>query len=187
MNPQALRNLFWGGLLPIIAFTVIEAKYGAVWGVVAGMIFGSGEILWEKFRQGKVSAITWGVNALILVLGGLSIWAQDGIWFKLQPALVEAIFALALFVSVIAGKPLPELMAAKQGREFPPQVRPLLRGMTIRLGCFFVLHAVLATWAAFAWSTTAWALLKGVGLMVSLVLYSVAEGLWLRKRVRASL
>ena len=42
--PQAspLRALLLGGLLPVIAFTVIEEVYGTLWGLIAGMVFGVG-------------------------------------------------------------------------------------------------------------------------------------------------
>ena len=80
-------SFIFGGLLPVLAFTLIEEYHGPVWGTVAGMIFGLGEIIYEKVRFKKVSTITWIGNAMILGLGGLSIISQDGIWFKLQPAL----------------------------------------------------------------------------------------------------
>ena len=44
---QAVALIF-GGLLPVIAFTVIEDQYGPLWGTVAGMTFGIGEIIFEK-------------------------------------------------------------------------------------------------------------------------------------------
>lgn len=50
---QALA-LFFGGLLPVIAFTVIEEKYGTVAGLIAGIVFGLGEVLFETIKYKKV-------------------------------------------------------------------------------------------------------------------------------------
>ena len=184
LNKSALLSFFFGGLLPVIAFTVIEDQYGPFWGTVAGMIFGTGEILFEAIKYRKVSTITWIGNLMILVLGGLSIISQDGIWFKLQPALFEGFFAFVLMGSVLIKKPLLPLMAEKQGTQINPIVKPLMTGMTLRLGFFFGAQAALATWAAFSWTTAQWALLKGVGLTVSFFIYLGFEFLWIRHSVR---
>jgi intracellular septation protein len=45
-------------------------------------------------------------------------------------------------------------------------------------------HAVLATWAALHWSTEAWALLKGMGLTVSMLIYMIAEVVWARVKIK---
>ncbi len=178
---SAALGLFFGGLLPLIAFTVIEDQYGPLWGTVAGMIFGGGEMLFEKIRYKKITPVTWIGNLMILGLGGISIVSQDGIWFKLQPALLEAFFALFLWGSLFAKKPLLLMMAEKQGTVIPEQMLPMIRAMTIRIGFFFALHAGLATWAAFNWSTSQWALLKGVGVTVSFLVYMTFEFLYLRR------
>lgn len=184
MNKSALLSFFFGGLLPVIAFTVIEDQYGPLWGTVAGMIFGTAEILFEAIKYRKVSTITWIGNLMILVLGGLSILSQDGIWFKLQPALFEGFFSLILIGSVLVNKPLLPLMAEKQGTEINSLIRPLMTGMTFRLGIFFAIQAALATWAAFSWSTAQWALLKGFGIILSFFIYLGFELLWIRHKVR---
>lgn len=176
-------SLFFGGLLPIVAFTVIEEKYGPVYGTIAGMVFGVGEILYEKIKFKKVSTITWVGNLLILVMGTLSIVSQDGIWFKLQPALFEAFFAIFLWASVLMKKNFLLMAAEKQGQSIPPVLAERMNGLTVRLGFFFAAHAVLATYAALYWSTESWAWLKGAGVTVSMIIYIVAEFLFLRLRI----
>ncbi len=151
------------------------------------MAFGLGEIIYEKIRFKKVSRITWIGNLMILSLGTISIVSQDGIWFKLQPALFEIFFALLLWGSLI--RPISKMsfllmMADKQGKPIPEILRPSMDSLTLRLGFFFAIHTVLATWAAFNWTTAQWALLKGAGLTVSFVVYLAAEIFWIRKQLR---
>ncbi len=184
-----LRSFFFGGLIPIILFTWIEEYYGTIAGLIAAMIFGVGEILYEWKTRGRVDPMTWGGNGLILVLGGVSLWTSEGIWFKLQPALIEAAMALGLWISGWIGKPFLLTLARKQGgipAHIPPGLKQImernLAGMNFRIGVFFAVHSILAVWAGLHWSTTAWALLKGVGLTVSLILYLVVESVVLRYR-----
>ena len=177
-------SLFFAGLLPVIAFTLIEEYYGTLAGLIAGMVFGCGEILWEIFKYRKVNAITWIGNGLLLVLGGVSLLSSEGFWFKMQPAMMEALFALFLWGSLLMKKNLLVYLVEQQGQTFPPQIKGRLGGLTLRIGFFFAFHAALATWAALYWSTTAWALLKGVGLTVSFIVYLVAEAMYLRRYVQ---
>jgi intracellular septation protein len=180
------KALFFGGLLPVVAFTLIEDNYGTVAGIIAGLVFGLGEIIYELRTERKVSAITWIGNGLLLGLGGLSLISEDGIWFKLQPALFEIFFALALWGSLLMKKNILLLMAEKQGQVIPDILRKPMNGMSFRLGIFFIIQAALAVWAALYWSTQAWALLKGVGLTVSFVVWMAAEIFWIRFSIKKS-
>ncbi|AHZ85191.1 intracellular septation protein A [Bdellovibrio bacteriovorus] len=186
MNPapkKTAAGLFFGGLLPVIAFTLIEEYYGIIPGLIAGMIFGLGEIIWELYRHKKVQKITWIGNGMLLGLGAISLISSEGIWFKLQPAFMEGAFAIVLWGSLIVKKPLLVYLAEQQGQQFPEIIKSRMAGITFRTGVFFAIHAVLATWAALEWSTTNWALLKGLGLTVSFILYLVIEAVLLRRIV----
>lgn len=189
MNPtpttpkSQAASLFFAGLLPVLAFTLIEEYYGTVAGLIAGMVFGVGEICYELYKYKKVQKITWIGNGLLLGLGAVSLISSEGIWFKLQPALMEGIFALILWGSVLMGKPLLSYLAEQQGHQLPDLVKKGMKGITLRTGFFFAIHTGLAVWAALAWSTTAWALLKGLGLTISFVVYLVAEMIFLRRAI----
>lgn len=180
---QAL-GLFFGGILPVIAFTLIEEKYGVVAGLIAGMVFGVGEIIYEIIKYKKVQTITWIGNGLLIGLGAISLISTDGIWFKLQPAFFEFGFFIFLLGSWIFKKPFMKLMIEKQNPTAPDFLKNAMSGITLRISFFFLAHSVIATYAAFYWSTEAWALLKGVGLTVSMVLYMVLEMFWIRRKIQ---
>lgn len=181
---KQMTSLFFAGLLPVIAFTFIEEYYGTIAGLIAGMVFGVGEITYELIKYRKVQKITWIGNGLLLVLGGVSLISSEGLWFKLQPALMEAALVIAMWGSLLIKKPLLLVLAEQQGQTFPPQVRDRMKGMTFRVGLFFLVHTVLAVWSALHWSTTAWALLKGVGLTVTFIIYLVCEALYMRRQIQ---
>jgi len=180
---QALA-LFFGGLLPVIAFTVIEEKYGTVAGLIAGIVFGLGEVLFEIIKYKKVSAMTWIGNGLLFSLGGASLFLNDGLWFKLQPAIIEFGMFMFLSGSCFIKKPILKLMIEKQNTETPEFIKQSLSGITLRLSFFMLAHALLATYAAFFWSSESWALLKGLGLILSTILYMVLESLYLRLKIK---
>lgn len=192
-NPRAAsaRAVLLAGILPVVIFTVVEEVYGTLWGLIIGMAFGLGEIAYEWFRFKKVESITLFGNGLLLVMGSISLFTKEGIWFKLQPAIMEAVMAVVLCGSTLIGKPLLIHLARKQGTlaNVPPARMPeflaAFNGLNFRLGLFFLSHAGLATYAAFYWSTRDWALLKGVGLTVSMILYLGIEVLCLRRQMRA--
>lgn len=177
-------GLFFGGLLPVIAFTVIEEKYGVIAGLIAGMVFGFGEIIYELIKYKKVNTITWIGNSLLIGLGAISLISTEGLWFKLQPAIFEFGFFTFLLGSWILKKPFMTLMIEKQNPTAPEFLKNAMSGITLRLSFFFLAHAIIATYAAIYWSTESWAILKGVGLTVSMILYMVIEILWIRKKIQ---
>lgn len=181
---QALA-LFFGGLLPVIAFTVIEEKYGTMSGLIAGLVFGFGEIVYELYKYKKVATITWVGNGLLFVMGAVSLVTQDGLWFKLQPAIFEFGFFIFLCGSSILKKPFLKLMIEKQNPEAPQFLKEAMTGLTFRLGLFFLVHAILATYAALYWSTEAWAILKGIGLTVTMIVYMIFEVIVIRLRLKS--
>lgn len=187
MLKNQAASLFFGGILPIVAFTLIEDHYGTMAGLIAGMVFGFGEILFELIKYRKVSGLTWFGNGMLLSMGAISLWTNEGIWFKLQPAIMEGAFALALWGSWLIKKPLLKWMMEQQKQEIPEAIKSRFSGMTFRLGIFFAIHTGLAVWAAYDWSSTNWALLKGVGLTASMFVYMFFEALAIRRQVQANI
>lgn len=193
---QLFQTLLMAGVLPVVAFAVLEDQFGVEAGLIGGMAFGVFEILYEWKSRGKVEALTWAGNLLILILGGVSLWFKDGIWFKLQPALIAFLLGTVLFSSVLADRPLMFEMARRQqeilmsGRGLAPEVEAKLKralsGLTGRLALFLWIQAGIGLWAALYAKTHVWAAIKGVGFTASLVVYLVVETLLLRYRIRHS-
>ncbi len=175
-----VRNFLLGGLLPIAAFALVEQIYGTIGGVIAGVVFGGGEIIWEHWRLGKVQGITWLSNSLVLVLGVASIWEGNGVFFKLQPAVFMFVFALIFLISSLIGKPFLVEMSKKQNPDLSPQILQRFRGINTRLGFFFLFLVALSAHSAFYWSTASWAALKAVGLPALTGVFVVLEVLWIR-------
>lgn len=176
---QVLMLLF-GGILPVIAFAIVEDKYGVIWGTIAGMVFGVGEVVYEKLKLGKVNNITWFSNALILVLGGISLISQDGLWFKLQPAILLLTFGAIVIASSVMGKPLLVAMALKQNPDMRPEAIPFMTRLNLRFGILFIVMGAISTHAALYWSVEAWAFLKSIGVTLIMIAYLAGEFIYAR-------
>jgi intracellular septation protein A len=178
--------LLAGGLLPVVAFAVVESLYGTEGGLIAALVFGAGEMLWEWRKYGKIQKFTLGSNALVLVLGAVSLWEGDGLWFKLQPTMIIGIFGAVLLASSLMGKPLLFELAKKQNPDLPEIARVSLSGLNFRLSLVLFGLAAFSVHVALEWSTAAWAIFKGVGVPAVLLPYFFVEIVILRKGVSQS-
>lgn len=176
-----MMSFFFGGLLPVISFTLIEEYYGVIPGLIAAMVFGVGEIAWEYLRYKKIEKITLIGNFLVLFLGGISLFTQEGLWFKLQPAIMEFAFAIILIGSWVLKKPLMVVLSMKQGQQLNDFMQKKFGAITFRLGLFFIFQAILAVYAALYLSTAVWAFLKGVGIFIFMAVYLFFEVLMIRR------
>jgi intracellular septation protein len=183
-----IKAIFLGGILPVAAFALVENFYGTMGGLIAGIAFGVGELTYEYVRFRKVQWITIIGNLLVIALGGLSLFEDNPVFFKLQPAILIFVFAALLIGSSLIGKPFLVEVSRKQMPNAPEVVRKNLSGMNFRLGFCMLGIGVLSVYAAYYWSTAAWAMLKGIGVPIILVLYMAVEILvirwWARKRMR---
>jgi intracellular septation protein A len=128
--------------------------------------------------------VTLASNALVFILGGLSLFEDNAAFFKLQPAIMILAFALFILGSSWLGKPLLLEIMKKQGREIPEEARPRLEGFNRRLGWCMVGISLVGVHAAFYWSTSAWAAFKAMGVPILLGLYMGVEVLVAKKRRR---
>lgn len=64
--------------------------------IIAGVV--------QYFYFGKIAPQTCLVIGFVVVFGGLTLWLQDEAFIKIKPTLVNALFALVLFVGLIRNK-----------------------------------------------------------------------------------
>lgn len=177
-----LQAFFVGGVLPIIAFAVAENWYGVIGGIIAGVAFGVGEILYEYIRFRKIQKITIIGNLLVIGLGALSLFESNPVFFKLQPAILIFLFAALLLGSSLLRRPFLVEMSKKQMPDAPEILRKNLAAMNTRLGFALVILGLVSIHAAYFWSTAAWAFLKGIGAPIFLIAYMALEVLVARQK-----
>ncbi len=181
-KPLSAKQQLLLTLFPVILFTVVEEWGGLTWALILSVFYAIGEISWEWWRYHRISGMTFFSNAMVVGLSFVSYFTQDGMWFKLQPAILELVMAGLLIGSFIVKKPMLVVMMQQQGHEVTEIMQSFFTGLTLRMGFFFVAQAALATYASLYWSTEVWAFLKSIGILIMMVIYMLVEIIFFRRR-----
>lgn len=134
------------------------------------------QVLWLKLRGRKVDRMLWVSLALVVVLGGLTIWFRNETFIKWKPTLLYWAMGLALALApFVAGRNLLQTLLGAQ-MTLPA---PIWRRLNIAWVVFFVVMGLLNLWVAYAFSTDTWVSYKlfgGTGLML---VFIVGQALYL--------
>ena len=99
--------------------------------------------------------------AILGVFGGLTLAFEDDIWLKIRPTVMQVIFAVALYGSLLLGKPLLKLLI---NRAFA-MPDAAWRVLTLRFALFFLAMAGLNELVWRTQSTDFWVTFDTVGQM----------------------
>ncbi|KPF42851.1 septation protein A [Rhizobium sp. AAP43] len=121
------------------------------------------------FKHLPVMPLVSGI--FVLIFGGLSIWLQDGTFFKMKPTIVNTLFGLVLLGGLVFRT---SLLGYVFNTAFQLDAEGW-RKLTIRWGIFFLFLAVVneVVWRNF--SATFWAYFKVVGVMPITILFTLAQ------------
>jgi intracellular septation protein len=136
------------------------------------------QVLALKLRGKKVDTMLWVSLVLVVVLGGLTIWFHSETFIKWKPTLLYWVMAGAFLLGpVLFGKNLLRLLLGEQ-LQLPDPVWQRLNWAWVG---FFGAMGALNLWVAYTFSTDAWVNFKlfgGIGLML---VFTVAQGLYLSR------
>jgi intracellular septation protein len=136
------------------------------------------QVLVLKLRGKKVDTMLWVSLVLVVVLGGLTIWFHSETFIKWKPTLLYWVMAGAFLLGpVLFGKNLLRLLLGEQ-LQLPDPVWQRLNWAWVG---FFGAMGALNLWVAYTFSTDAWVNFKlfgGIGLML---VFTVAQGLYLSR------
>lgn len=140
------------------------------------------QIGWLLARGKKVDTMLWVSLALVTVLGGATVWFQNETFIKWKPSVLYWVMGTAFWISqAIFRKNLLQTLMGGQ-IELPPAIWRNLNFMWI---AFFAFMGLLNLWVAYSFSTETWVEFKlfgGIGLML---LFTLAQGLYLSRHVKA--
>lgn len=145
------------------------------------VIFASlAQVAWLKARGKKVDLMLWISLALVVVLGGLTVWLHSETFIKWKPTGLYWAMGLSFLISQFAfRRNLLKLMLGEQ-LQLPERVWTRL---SLAWVGFFALMGVLNLWVAFNFSTGTWVNFKlfgGIGLML---LFTLAQGLYISRHL----
>jgi intracellular septation protein len=166
--------------------------------LVAGGVVGTGEapvllatvvviiatlaqVAWLKLRGRRVDTMLWVSLVLVVVLGGATIYFHSETFIKWKPSALYWAMGLSFWLSpLLFGKNLLRVLMGEQ-LQLPERVWHRLNFAWI---AFFAMMGLLNLWVAYSFSTDTWVNFKlfgGIGLML---LFTVAQGLFLQRYLK---
>jgi len=126
---------------------------------------------YTRFRHGRVSPMLAVTAAIVLVLGGMTLYLHDKTFIKIKPTVAYTIFAVILAGGLATGRNFIQLLLEQSFRLADAHWRAL----TIRWIFFFLFMAVLneIVWRNFSDET--WAAFKLFGAIPLTVLFVAAQ------------
>ncbi|MGQ3053747.1 MAG: septation protein A [Roseateles sp.] len=133
-----------------------------------------------KLRGKKIDLMLWISLGLVVVLGGATVWFHNETFIKWKPTGLYWAMALTLWIAQAAfGKNLIQKMLSAE--------LPLPDAIWLKLNrawvLFFAAMGVVNLYVAYNFSTSAWANFKVFGVTGLILLFTLAQGLYLSKHL----
>jgi intracellular septation protein len=133
-----------------------------------------------KLRGKKIDLMLWISLALVVILGGATVWFHNETFIKWKPSGLYWGMALVFWVSQAwLGKNLVQSMIGAELQLPDPIWLKLSRAWVL----FFAALGVLNLYVAYHFSTSTWANFKVFGVTGLIVLFMLAQGLYLGKHL----
>lgn len=133
-----------------------------------------------KLRGQKIDLMLWISLALVVVLGGATIWFHSETFIKWKPTGLYWAMALVFFVSQrFFNKNLIQAMLGKE-LQLPA---PVWRRLNWAWVGFFTVMGVLNLYVAYHFSTSTWANFKVFGTTGLMLIFTLIQGLYLSKHL----
>jgi len=183
VNKKDLLLKMLPGFLPLIVFIIADEVWGTVIGMSVALCFGVCEFIYALIKTRKVDNFILLDTILLAAMGGVSILLDNDVFFKLKPALIEAIFCLIIGVSAFSSNNLILNMSQRYmaGVDVTEQARVQINRSMRNLFWIFCVHVLLVVYAAFKMSNSAWGFISG-GLFYAIFgVYFAYE--WIMRRM----
>jgi len=165
-------------IFPVILFFIAFKAFDIYVATAVAMAATGVQIAWVWMRRRKVDNMLWVSLAVITVFGGATLILQDEVFIKWKPTVLYWLFGAVLGASAFFfRRNLLRLMLGEQ-LKLPDSV---WRRLNFAWVAFFGMMGLLNLWVAYTFSTDAWVNFKlfgGIGLML---LFTLAQGLYLSR------
>jgi intracellular septation protein len=140
------------------------------------------QIVLLKLRGKKIDMMLWISLALVVVFGGATIWFHNETFIKWKPSVLYWAMGLSFWISqTFFGKNLLQAMIGDQ-MQLPAPVWQRLNWSWI---AFFTAMGFLNLFVAYSFSTDTWVNFKLFGGMGLMLLFTVAQGIYMSRHLPA--
>ncbi len=169
-------------LLPVILFFVAFKLADIYVATAVAMVATIAQIAWVGLKYKKVEATQWASLVLILVFGGMTIAFQDKTFIQLKPTILYALFALGLWLSAtFFKKNLIQLAMGSQIKIEDDLQEYVWKTLNLAWVVFFIVMGLLNVYVAYQFSEDTWVNFKLFGSMGLMLVFIIAQGVWLNR------
>jgi isopentenyldiphosphate isomerase/intracellular septation protein A len=163
IDKMILKSLL-PGLLPLVVFVIADDLWGNIIGLYVAIGFGVLELIITYIRFRKIEKFILLDLGLLILLGSVSVFLKDDIYFKLKPAFIEIIFAAIIGFSLFSGRNIIFKMSLRYLKDVkvpPGAERKFNKNLKVIL--FITLsHTGLVIYSSYYMSKEAWAFISGI-------------------------
>jgi len=184
VNAFCLLKSLAPGFIPLFVYIAAELLFGEIIGLAAGLAIGVIEFAYSFAKEKKADPFIAADTLLLAAMGSLSLLLRNPLFFRLKPAVIEGVLAVALsFLLFLSPRTLKSYLGHQvRGFVLEDSGLPALRRSLILMVSVMALHVGLTIWAALAASTALWGFVSG-GLLY-IMLGAAIAGQWLIMRRR---
>ena len=169
-------------LFPVILFFAAFKVYDIYVATAVAIAATFVQIGWVWLRHRRVENMLWVSLGVIVVFGGATLLFQNETFIKWKPSVLYWAMGLAFWLSqAMFGKNLLKLLMGGQ-LELPA---PVWRTLNLMWISFFAFMGLLNLYVAYSFSTDAWVNFKLFGSLGLMLLFTLAQGLYLSRHMKA--
>jgi intracellular septation protein len=167
-------------LFPVILFFA-AFKFSGIYVATAVAIAATvAQIIWTKYRHGKVDVMLWVSFAIIAIFGGATLLLHDETFIKWKPTVLYWLFSVTLLISNVWFD--KNLMRALLQEKMALPLHAWNR-LNLSWSLFFAVLGFINLYVAFNYSTESWVNFKLFGFTGLMLVFILAQGAWLAKYV----
>jgi intracellular septation protein len=176
---SAQKPYFLLSFIPAVAYWLLETYFSLEIALIGGIVLGLLEMLLEKKFTGHVHTLSKLNIALIVILGGISLIANEGIFFKLQPTLTGVSLASFLVFKKCKKQSLMVEMI-KDMQQKLPLPEEVYKVMEWHMCLFLIAFASFMAWIAVKETTATWLFWKTGGFYIAFGGFMVIEMVYIQ-------
>jgi intracellular septation protein len=176
---DAQKPYFLLSFLPALAYWYLETYYTLEVALIGGILLGVIEMLLEKRITGHVHTLSKLNLVLVVVLGGISLLAKEGFFFKLQPTLTGlSLSAFLLFKKLKNQSLMIEML--KDMKQRPPMADEIYKTLEWHICLFLIGFSGFMAWVALKETTSSWLFWKTGGFYAAFGGFMILEIIYIR-------
>jgi len=170
-------------LFPLILFFAAFRIADLYVATAVAMLAAVAQLVWLKWRGAAIEAMHWINLSVIVVFGGATLLLQNDAFIKWKPTVLYWVFAGILLGSQwLLGR---NLMQKLMGAQIQLPATVWVRLNSVWAG-FFIVSGALNLYVAFSghFTESQWVNFKVFGLMALLIVFVIAQSLWLGRHMQ---